>query len=64
MNHAVEEYPGQLSELKQKQAIIDSNRGKIEQWITWLDSETRMRVMSDWEKNNKKELQYLLESIL
>ena len=64
MNHAVEEYPGQLSELKQKQAVIDSNRNKIEQWITWLDSETRMHVMSEYEKKNKKELQYLLESIL
>ena len=64
MNHAVEEYEGQLAELKAKQAIIDSNRAKIEQWVTWLDSETRMQVMSDWEKANKKDLMYLLQSIL
>jgi hypothetical protein len=64
MNHAVEEYVGQLMELKQKQALIDSNRSKIEQWITWLDSETRFGVVSEWEKRNKKELQHLLESIL
>ena len=64
MINAVEEYPGQLSELKQKQAIIDSNRGKIEQWVTWLDSDIRMRVMSESEKDNKRELKYLLETLL
>ena len=64
MNHAVEDYVGQLMELKQKQALIDSNRSKIEQWITWLDSETRFGAISEWEKRNKKELQHLLESIL
>jgi hypothetical protein len=64
MINAVEEYPGQLFELKQKQAIIDSNRNKIEQWVTWLDSDIRMRVMSEWEKDNKRELKYLLETLL
>ena len=64
MINAVEEYPGQLFELKQKQAIIDSNRNKIEQWVTWLDSDIRMRVISEWEKDNKKELKYLLETLL
>jgi hypothetical protein len=64
MINAVEEYPGQLFELKQKQAIIDSNRGKIEQWVTWLDSDIRMRVMSESEKDNKRELKYLLETLL
>jgi hypothetical protein len=64
MINAVEEYPGQLFELKQKQAIIDSNRDKIEQWVTWLDSDIRMRVMSEWEKDNKRELKYLLETLL
>ena len=64
MINAVEEYPGQLFELKQKQAIIDSNRNKIEQWVTWLDSDIRMRVISEWEKDNKRELKYLLETLL
>ena len=64
MINAVEEYPGQLFELKQKQAIIDSNRDKIEQWVTWLDSDIRMQVMSEWEKDNKRELKYLLETLL
>jgi hypothetical protein len=64
MINAVEEYPGQLFELKQKQAIIDSNRDKIEQWVTWLDSDICMRVMSEWEKDNKRELKYLLETLL
>ena len=64
MINAVEEYPGQLSELKQKQAIIDSNRDKIEQWVTWLDSDIRMRVMSESEKDSKRELKYLLETLL
>ena len=64
MINAVEEYSGQLFELKQKQAIIDSNRDKIEQWVTWLDSDIRMRVMSEWEKDNKRELKYLLETLL
>jgi hypothetical protein len=64
MINAVEEYPGQLFELKQKQTIIDSNREKIERWVTWLDSEIRMQVMSEWEKNNKRELKHLLETLL
>jgi hypothetical protein len=36
----------------------------VNKWVTWLDSEIRQKVMSDWEKQNKRELKEFLESLL
>ena len=36
----------------------------VEKWVTWLDAEIRQRVMSDWEKQNKRELKEFLESLV
>jgi hypothetical protein len=32
--------------------------------VTWLDAEIRQQVMSDWDKQNKRELKEFLESLL
>jgi hypothetical protein len=43
---------------------IQDKKEFIEKWIVWLDSDIRMRVLSDWEKENKKELKEFLEGLL
>jgi hypothetical protein len=43
---------------------IEANTELIENWVTWLDAETRMQVMSDWEKTNKRELMHFLAGLL
>ena len=43
---------------------IEDNIEFIEKWVTWLDAETRMHVMSDWEKTNKRELMHFLAGLL
>ena len=40
------------------------NKEFVMKWVTWLDAEIRMKVMSDWEKQNKKELKEFLESLI
>ena len=43
---------------------IEANTELIENWVTWLDAETRMQVMSDWEKTNKRELMHFLSGLI
>ena len=43
---------------------IEDKKEFIEKWIVWLDSDIRMRVLSDWEKENKLELKQFLEGLL
>jgi hypothetical protein len=43
---------------------VKDNKEFIERWIKWLDSDIRMRVISDWDKQNKKELKEFLEGLL
>jgi hypothetical protein len=43
---------------------IEANTELIENWVTWLDAETRMHVMSDWEKTNKRELMHFLAGLI
>jgi hypothetical protein len=43
---------------------IENKQEFIEKWVTWLDAEIRQQVMSDWEKQNKRELKEFLESLL
>ena len=50
--------------MSKSQKYIENNTELIEQWVTWLDSETRMHVMSDWEKKNKRELMHFLAGLL
>jgi hypothetical protein len=50
--------------MSKSQKYIEENTELIEQWVTWLDSETRMHVMSDWEKTNKRELMHFLAGLL
>ena len=50
--------------MSKSQKYIEDNTELIEQWVTWLDSETRMHVMSDWEKKNKRELMHFLAGLL
>ena len=50
--------------MSKSQKYIEDNTELIEQWVTWLDSETRMHVMSDWEKTNKRELMHFLAGLL
>ena len=44
--------------------LTDEKREFAQKWITWLDSEIRQKVMSDWEKQNKRELKEFLESLV
>ena len=50
--------------MSKSQKYIENNTEFIEQWVTWLDSETRMQDMSDWEKKNKRELMHFLAGLL
>lgn len=44
--------------------LNDEKREFAEKWIRWLDSEIRQKVLSDWEKQNKRELKEFLESLV
>jgi hypothetical protein len=44
--------------------LNDGKREFAEKWIRWLDSEIRQKVLSDWEKQNKRELKEFLESLV
>ena len=50
--------------MSKSQKYIEANTELIENWVTWLDAETRMHVMSDWEKTNKRELMHFLAGLL
>jgi hypothetical protein len=50
--------------MSKSQKYIENNTEFIEQWVTWLDSETRMQDMSDWEKKNNRELMHFLAGLL
>jgi len=50
--------------MSKSQKYIEAKTELIENWVTWLDAETRMQVMSDWEKTNKRELMHFLAGLL
>ena len=45
-------------------SINDEQKEFAHTWIRWLDSEIRQKVLSDWEKQNKRELKEFLESLV
>lgn len=45
-------------------SISDEQKEFAQKWITWLDSDIRQKVLSDWEKQNKRELKEFLESLV
>lgn len=64
MNNEIERYVGELRDLRRVHHTIVKNHEEIRQWITWLDAEIRQKVMSEWQKENKKELKLILEQLL
>jgi len=64
MNHEIESYVGELRELRRKAKILHDNEKFIRDRIQWLDSDIRMGVNSDFEKQQKREMKEFLESLL
>ena len=44
--------------------IIESNRKRLENEVMWLDSTIRMGVISDYDRERKKELKKIIEDLL
>lgn len=64
MNNEVERYVGELRDLRRVHHTILKNKETLAQWVTWLDAEIRQGVLSDWEKEKKRELKRILEELL
>lgn len=64
MNHEIESYVGELRELRRKAKILHDNEKFIRDRIQWLDSDIRMGVNSDFEKQSKRQMKEFLESLL
>ena len=64
MNNEIERYVGELRDLRRVHHTILKNKETLTQWVTWLDAEIRQGVLSDWEKEKKRELKRILEELL
>lgn len=64
MNKEIEAYSGELKELREKVKTIQEKEKFIKDRIQWLDSDIRMGINSDWEKQKKIEMKEFLESLL
>lgn len=64
MNNEVEQYVGELRDLRHVNHTILKNKESLEQWITWLDAEIRQWPLSEHEKKHKKELKEIIEQLL
>ena len=64
MNNEIERYVGELRDLRRVNHTILKNKETLAQWVTWLDAEIRQGVLSDWEKEKKRELKRILEELL
>ena len=64
MNHEIEAYVGELKELRERVKVLEEKEDFIRERIDWLDSDIRMNINSDWQKQNKREMKEFLESLL
>lgn len=64
MNNEMENYIGELKELRKIASHIKDKQIFIEKHIQWLDSDIRLGAFSDWDKINKKEMKEFLEKLL
>ena len=64
MNNEVEQYVGELRDLRRVNHTILKNKETLERWVTWLDAEIRHWPLTEYEKKHKRELKEIIEQLL